>query len=285
MVPSRLVLLGHPVAHSLSPRFQQAALDAAGLAVRYEALDVPPTTLAATLAALAGERAGGNVTIPHKHAVADACHARSPLAERVGAVNAFRHDDAGRLIGHNTDVAGARAAIATVLSADEPPARVVVLGAGGAAAAVLVALEQLDAREVVVAARTGSTAEAVVAHVGSRARVMPFDAEAPTADCAAALACADLVINATSIGLRDDAMPASPAALAPRAAVLDLVYRPGETAWVRAARAAGHRAEDGLRMLVEQGAEAFAWWFGAAPDRDAMWRALEPRDPVRGPTL
>jgi shikimate dehydrogenase len=85
---------------------------------------------------------------------------------------------------------------------------------------------------------------------------------------------ADLVVNATSIGQRDDALPVDPGLLRPEAAVLDLVVRPGETAWVRAALARGHRAAGGLVMLVEQGALAFERWFGFAPDRDAMWAAV-----------
>jgi shikimate dehydrogenase len=93
----------------------------------------------------------------------------------------------------------------------------------------------------------------------------------------AAVRNADLVINASPIGMQDNTMPVHPESLASHAAVLDLVYRSGETAWVRACRARGHRADDGLRMLVEQGAEAFRCWFGVEPDRDAMWSALERR--------
>jgi shikimate dehydrogenase len=85
---------------------------------------------------------------------------------------------------------------------------------------------------------------------------------------------ADLVVNATSVGLRDDELPISPDRLRKDAALLDLVYRPGETAWVRAARESGRRAADGLTMLVEQGALAFERWFGVAPNREAMWAAV-----------
>ncbi len=268
--PSALVLLGHPVAHSLSPLFQQAALDAAGLAVRYTARDTPPALLAATLHDLARARAGGNVTIPHKEAVYAACRHRTPTAERTGAVNTFWHDESGALVGHNTDVAGVTVAIRTVLGASSPPAlRVALLGAGGAAASVVAALTDLDVPELRIVARTRARAEALAARFPGTARVMD-DAESAVRE-------ADLVINATPVGLSDDALPLAPHALAPRAAVLDLVCRRGETAWVRACRARGHRAEDGLRMLVEQGAEAFTCWFGMAPDRGVMWQALESR--------
>ena len=307
--PSRLVLLGHPVSHSLSPRFQQAALDAAALPVRYEAVDAPPAQLATTLAALAHERAAGNVTIPHKEAVFAACAVRSDVAVRVGAVNTFAHDAAGRLCGHNTDVAGALAAMRAVLG-PRPPARVVVLGAGGSAAAVLEALRLAGTTHVALAARTLARAEALAARAGLSVttHAMPDGARAPhasvpnagvpnagvpnagarragapsgTTPAAAALRAAlrdaDLVVNTTPRGLTDDALPVEPSALGAHTAVLDLVYRPGETPWVHACRAAGHAAEDGLRMLVEQGAEAWAWWFGVVPDREAMWRVLEPR--------
>src|SRR5512133_543870 len=104
-LPGRLVLLGHPVSHSLSPRFQNAALRAAGIPLRYEALDVAPDALAATLSELAGQHACGNVTIPHKEGVAALCVRRSALAQRCGAVNTFWHED-GDLVGDNTDVGG-----------------------------------------------------------------------------------------------------------------------------------------------------------------------------------
>jgi shikimate dehydrogenase len=297
--PSRLVLLGHPVSHSLSPRFQQAALDAAALPLRYDAVDTPPEQLTTTLAVLAHERAVGNVTIPHKEAVFAACAIRSDVAVRVGAVNTFAHDEAGRLCGHNTDVAGALGAMRAVLG-PRPPARVVVLGSGGAAAAVLEALRLAGTTHVALAARTLARADALAARVGLPVTThpMPDGASVPSASVRsanarsagapsaiapaaaalrAALRDADLVVNTTPRGLTDDALPVEPSALGAQTAVLDLVYRPGETPWVHACRAAGHAAEDGLRMLVEQGAEAWAWWFGVVPDREAMWRVLEPR--------
>jgi shikimate dehydrogenase len=110
-----------------------------------------------------------------------------------------------------------------------------------------------------------------------RARLLAarFGAVVEVVDSAAqALDGAALVVNATPVGLKDDALPVPVAALPPAAAVFDLVYRANETAWVRAAREAGHRAADGEGMLVEQGALSFERWFGVAPDRGAMWRAL-----------
>jgi len=280
--PTQLVLLGHPVAHSLSPRFQQAALDASGRAMRYIAHDVPPETLRHTLRALRTAGAAGNVTVPHKEAVFAACNAYTPMAERVGAVNTFRHDAQGRLIGHNTDVAGVQAALRALLGGDAPPpTRVVVLGAGGSAGAVLVALAALNDVRIVIAARSPQRAEQLAQRLRMDVTVLAHDVHEPSIALRAALASASLVVNTTPVGLRDAQQPIACEWLGVQTAVLDLVYRTGETAWVQACRARGLRAQDGLHLLVEQGAHAFAWWFGTPPDREAMWDALEPRPHTR----
>jgi shikimate dehydrogenase len=258
------VLLGHPVAHSLSPRFQNAALERAGLALRYEALDVPPGQLTATLATLARERAAGNVTIPHKLAVAGACRRLSAVAQRVGAVNTFWHED-GALIGDNTDVAGFDAMARQLLGDRPADLRVLLLGAGGAAAAVCTAVAGWAGARLMVWARRPEGAQALAARFRSVSVVLDPAAAAPSAD---------VVVNATPVGLADDAQPVAVDHLSRDAAVMDLVYRAGETAWVRAARAAGHRAADGREMLIAQGAHAFERWFGIAPDIAVMRRAL-----------
>lgn len=262
--PGRLVLLGHPVAHSLSPRFQNAALRAAGIPLEYEALDVPPDALDATLAALAAVDGAGNATIPHKERLYAACARRSAVAERAGAVNTFWYED-GQLVGDNTDVGGIRTAVAELLGGEPRGVVVGVLGAGGAAAGVLAAVESWAGCRAIVHNRTPERAAALCAR---------FSSVAQCGDVARIGGEAELVINATSIGLHDDCLPMPIESLRPTAAVFDLVYRPGETALVRGARAHGHRSMDGLPMLVEQGALAFERWFGIAPDRDAMWRAV-----------
>lgn len=264
--PSRLVLLGHPVRHSLSPLFQNAALRHLGLPLAYEVLDVPPDALPATMRALAGERAAGNVTIPHKQRAFALCGWRTPLAERAGAVNTFWVDDGGALAGDNTDVGGFDALAALVLGAPPRALRVALLGAGGAAAAVLAAVERWPGCEVTLCNRSGERLRRLAAR-------FPVVTRTATEAAAAVRGCA-LVVNATPVGLEDDAMPVPVAALEPRAAVADLVYRRGETAWVRAARGRGHEAADGLVMLVEQGALAFERWLGCPAPRDVMRRAL-----------
>ena len=264
-LPGRLVLLGHPVAHSLSPRFQNAALRAANIPLEYEALDVPSADLDATLAELAESRASGNVTIPHKESVAARCRRRSPLADRCGAVNTFWHED-GALVGDNTDVGGVDAIALALLGESRATARVALVGAGGSAAAVLAAVERWGSATVRLYNRNVERARVLASRFGSSVEVV--------GSVARALEGATLVVNATPVGLHDDGVPVPIEALPREAAVFDLVYRSHETAWVRAARHAGHRAADGEGMLVEQGALSFERWFGIEPDRNAMWHAL-----------
>lgn len=261
--PGRLVLLGHPVAHSLSPRFQNAALRAAGIPILYEPLDVAPGDLDRALDTLRAVDAAGNVTIPHKEAVAAKCDDLTPVARRAGAVNTFWLER-GRLTGDNTDVGGFQAALAELGAAW--PRRVALLGSGGGAAAALAALEGRPDVRVRVYSRTPERTQKLCD------RFAAFATAAHTVE--EAVNGADLVVNATPVGLSDDSMPVDPDGLDTRAAVLDLVYRPGGTAWVRAARARGLAASDGTTMLLEQGALAFERWFGVSPDRQVMREAL-----------
>lgn len=272
--PTRLVLLGHPVSHSLSPIFQNAALKSAGISASYDALDVAPAALDGVLRDLARAGVAGNITIPHKEAVAEACFKRTDLAQRVGAVNTFWHEK-GKLIGDNTDVAGARVAIAALINAPpaggeqrdtKSPLRVTILGAGGAAAALLVALESFAPVAITVWARTRDRARAIAARVNIKVTIAN--------DVNSAVADADLVINSTPIGLTGTDLPVAIAALKQSARILDLIPRAAETEWLRACRAQGHVCEDGMRMLIEQGAASFERWFHIVPDRASMWRSL-----------
>jgi len=259
-LPGRLVLLGHPVAHSLSPTFQNAALERARLPLRYELIDVHPDHLAATLDDLVAQNAAGNVTIPHKEGVAQRCDRLTPLAERVGAVNTFWVDDAA-LVGDNTDVGGFLQLLEVTAPNVDRTRPVAVLGAGGAAAGVLAALEQAGFADVAVHARTASRAAALCER-------FTFTRTAPTVG--EVIANAALVVNATPAGLDGSAVPFEVTGLAGDAVVLDLIVRRDETPLVRAARARGHRAAGGLEMLLAQGALSFERWFGVTPDWDAM---------------
>lgn len=265
--PERLVLIGHPVSHSLSPVMYDAALAAAGRDMRYEALDVVPENLEQALAELARQNCAGNFTIPHKKAALRLMRECSALARQAGAVNTFRRDEAGGFVGDNTDVAGFNEMVLEALSEIPEGARVAVLGAGGAATAVLTALGMWS----------GATAS-VHARDLARATAMRMRHSVVTRACSMrdpCLADADIVVNATPIGLNgSDEHPAELERLTPHAVVFDLVYGSRETAWVREARARGHRAFDGLSMLLHQGVAAFEFWFGEPPDRAVMWEAL-----------
>lgn len=263
--PARLVLLGHPVAHSLSPRIQNAALDSAGIPLRYEALDVHPDDLERTASDLVGANAAGNVTIPHKIAFGWLCDELTMIAEQAGVVNTW-WVDGGRLVGDNTDVFGTHAAAQEVLGHTPYHERVALIGTGGAAAGVLAAVASWPRSSARVYGRNRDRMETLCAQFPDVARASSVVREA--------LLEATLVINATPVGLHDDEFPIPPDLLPPEVAVLDLVYREEETAWVRAARARGHRAADGLTMLLEQGALSFERWFGMNADRVAMRGAV-----------
>ncbi|HKW11595.1 MAG TPA: hypothetical protein VJO33_14515, partial [Gemmatimonadaceae bacterium] len=168
--PGRLVLLGRSLGHSLSPHFQNAALEKARLPLRYEMLDVPASALDETLEQLASVGAAGNVTIPYKEKVFEACDRLTTLAEQVGAVNTFWFER-GELVGDNTDVFGFNAAVRSLLG-DAPSGKTVgVLGAGGAAAAVLAAVASWPESRALVFNRTTSRAEALCARFSSVAHV------------------------------------------------------------------------------------------------------------------
>jgi len=266
----KLAVVGHPIGHSLSPAMHRAALDALGRPdVSYEAIDVTPDDLAGALVRLRDAGfVGLNVTLPHKSSVIAHLVSIDDAARAIGAVNTLSLDAKG-WVGTNTDVIGlARSLAESRVEIDG--ARVVVLGAGGAARASVVALA--PAREVVVVARRREAATSVAA-LHPHGRVSTFDAlEEPFAST-------DLVIQASSATLGADAdvfVRALPlASLASRAVVVDLVYRPRETVLLAAARAHGLKVVDGVGMLVHQGAASLERWIGRAPSVEVMRAAVE----------
>lgn len=264
-LPGRLVLLGHPVSHSLSPVFQNAALRAAGIQLTYEAVDVIPTDLRALLRRLREVDAAGNVTIPHKAAVHASCDEMTDISARVGAVNTFWFES-GLLHCDNTDVGGFDAAARALVGEEVVGARVLILGCGGGAAAALAAIEQWPGARAGIVARNAAGAARLARRFRDVARI--------ETSVDAAVKEATLVVNATPIGQHDDERPLDVKIIPRRAAVMDLVYRRGGTPWVKAARRRGNRAADGLPMLLEQGALSFRRWFDIEPDREAMRQAL-----------
>ncbi len=258
--PLRLAVIGHPIAHSLSPRMHSRALEVLGVAGSYTALDVAPDALVGLVAQVrSGALDGVNVTIPHKVAVIPLLDELSEDARATGAVNTLVRDGA-RLVGENTDVGGLlRALGAQGVSVRERS--VVILGAGGAARAAAAAARRQDAREIVIVARDRERALSLIA--GPQEHAITFDDPAALRD---ALGRAELLLQASSATMGPDAdafvagLPLQ--ALADDAVVVDLVYRPRETALLRVCRARGLRALDGVEMLVWQGALALARWLG-----------------------
>lgn len=265
--PGRLFLIGHPVAHSLSPLMQNAAIEAAGLEATYEAIDVSPDALATKLDDMRAMRAAGNFTVPHKRPAMRHMQKCTSVAMRAGAVNTFWVDENSELAGDNTDVTGFAGMVNAVLSDIPAQARVAIIGAGGAAAAVVTAVEAWPSATVTVHARDLSRAVAI--RMRHSVVVRACSMRDPC------LGDADIVVNATSLGLAAaDSLPVELDRLAPGAVVLDLVYGRDETKFVRAARERGHVAADGLLMLLHQGAAAFERWFGTPPNKEVMWAAL-----------
>ncbi len=265
-----LALLGDPVDHSLSPRFQNAALRAADLDAVYVPLRCDAAVLPGLLRGIALAGGGGNITLPHKTAAARVLDEAAPAVVRTGACNTFWLEN-GRIHGDNTNVEGFTAA-ARALIGSPAGARVLVLGAGGAARAAVAALLSARADAVHLLNRSASRARAVAAALDPRGRRVTVLDDPQRLEREGY----DLVVNATSLGLAaDDPHPLALDFPARVGAVLDLVYRPGGTAWVQEARARDLVAADGTEMLLNQGVASFRRWFpDAAPDVDAMRLAL-----------
>jgi len=264
-------VIGAPIGQSLSPAIHNAAFAATALDWLFAAFPVPPGQAPAALVGMRALGLGGlSVTMPHKADVAGAVDVLTSAAERLHAVNTVVPRPDGRLEGHNTDGGGF---IDSLLDAGVEVAgrQCVVLGAGGAARALVVALADSKAAEVVVVNRTAGTAHVAAALAGDRGRVgTPADIPG-----------AELVVNATSVGMGSTELPTDPHALQPGQVVADIVVHPLDTAFLQAARAAGATTVDGLGMLVHQAARAFTLWTGVAAPvdvmRDAARAAVEAR--------
>jgi shikimate dehydrogenase len=250
----RYGLIGEHIAYSASPAMMTAAFAALGLPHRYALVDIPATEVTDAVAELRRADAGGaNVTTPHKRLVASLMDELSSDAQRVGAVNCIVREG-GRLVGHNTDLPALVAELRTL--APGGPGRAIVLGGGGAAGAVLLALEDAGAREIVSLTRSDGT----------------------WARMADELSRSDLVVNATPVGTGAEETPVPAALHRPDLAVLDLVYRPSPTRLVRDARAVGAPARAGGGMLLGQAIRSLELWLGVpAPVpvmRDALMRSV-----------
>lgn len=271
--PRLCALLGDPVHHSLSPLLHNAAFAHEGLNAVYAALRVTAPNLHGLLRGLTDAGAAGNVTLPHKQSVANALDHATPAVKRTGACNTFWVDD-GRLAGDNTDVIGFTRAAGELVGGSLRSMRVLVLGAGGAARAVVAALSEAGADSAVIVNRSPLRARQL-------AEVFAADSLQLTAvdrDRLPALGGFDLAVNATSLGLSPgDPLPLEIGEAPPFRFAMDLVYSRDETRWVHGLRECGVTAADGGEMLLQQAAAAYARWWGRdaplAVMRDALRQA------------
>lgn len=263
-------VIGSPIRHSLSPVLFNAAFAAAGLDWAYVAFDVAEGRGAEAIRACRTLGIEGmSVTMPHKAVAAATVDVATPRAAALGAVNCV-HRVGSELHGDNTDGPGFVAALVAATGLDLADRRAVVLGAGGAARAIVHALGEAGVADVAVLNRTPAAAEVAAALVPGRARVGGPDD----------LASADLVVNATSVGMaRTDRpgsereLPLAPDLLGPLHVVADIVYHPRRTALLTAADERGATIVEGLGMLVHQAAGQFERWTGTPAPLDAMWTA------------
>jgi shikimate dehydrogenase len=275
----RCGVIGYPLAHSISPRFQQPAFDSLGLDVSYRAYETPPDVLEDFFAALRRDDwLGCNVTIPHKQGALALVDEVTEEARLIGAVNTVIKASDGRLIGDNTDAAGFLRALTGDAGWSPDGQEAVLLGAGGAALAVAVALLRAGLTRLWLANRTAGRAEALAQTLRrsfgqARLEVVALDPAALRRP----LEGAGLLVNSTSVGMAHGPAPSETpipiTLLGGHLLVYDLVYNPAETPLLHAARRAGAPTQEGLPMLIYQGALAFERWTGRPAPVELMMAA------------
>ncbi len=276
--PDRYGLVGHPVAHSRSPLIHTVFARQTRQNLTYELLDAAPHAFETAVRGFGAAGGKGlNVTVPHKEAAFALCDETSAAAQKAGAVNTISIKG-GRLRGDNTDGVGFIRDVTVNQHQRLGGARIIVLGAGGAARGIVGPLLAEQPAELTIANRTKERAEEIVAQfAGSLLGVCGFDE-------LAALPPFDVLINATSAGLKGETPPFPGTLIAPESFCYDLVYGSGDTPFVTWAKAQGAaRAVQGWGMLVEQAAESFAIWRGIRPDtkpllkQSARWTSHRPQ--------
>lgn len=281
--PIRLGVFGAPVAHSLSPQMQNAALEDSGLEMRYARFQIAPGELQAALQLLPRlDFIGVNLTVPHKIPALALLDELDDNARKIGAINTIKVDR-GKLRGFNTDGRGFAHAVREEFSVDLRDLRILVIGAGGAGRAIAFQCAKENCERLVIVNRDLEKAKQLADELraffigprvlGPVARLQAIDLD----DSAVRfqIANADLVVNATPLGLnRGDPTPIPARLLAPHLMIYDTVYSGDPTAFVAGAVEAGARAANGLSMLLHQGALAFEIWFDRAAPIEAMRQAL-----------
>lgn len=271
-------IFGYPLSHSLSPAIQQAAFDYHKIDARYLGWETPPDDLSSQVAKLRDDLyLGANVTIPHKEQVMQYLDRVDDMARSIGAVNTIAKE-AGQLVGYNTDAFGFIKSLRDGSGLEPRGKRVLLLGAGGAARAAAYALAQEGVAGLIIANRTVSRAESLAVEIG---RILPDVRAMATSDpdLSEVARNADLIVNATSMGMRhtevEDQTILSAHVIAPSSVVYDMVYNPPETPLMLEARRAGATVVGGLSMLIHQGAAAFQRWTGKEAPVSVMMEAGE----------
>ena len=276
-MPKRVVLLGHPVSHSLSEALQRAAFAASDIDATYEPIDTPTLALADAVESLrGGEYLGASIGVPHKDRVVPMLDRLTDEAQRTGAVDTVTKDGT-QLVGHNTEVLGFRPALDALVGSQKMPKAAVVLGAGGGARAVVQTLIGAGFLSVVVFNRHLHRAERLVKHFSRSSSHMDLRAK-PWHESVieAELAKTDILVNASSVGRDPEQSPLTAELLPPDILVLDLHFVPQETKLMKDALAAGAtRVMNGDVMLVGQSARAFELWTGEKAPIDVIRQQLE----------
>lgn len=281
--PVRLGVFGDPVAHSLSPRMQNAALKTCKIDMQYARFQISPDELRSALDLIRELNfVGVNLTTPHKIAASKLMDEIDDNARRIGAINTVKIDNA-KLRGYNTDGKGFARAVRQEFAVDLRDLKVMILGGGGAARAIALQCARENCERLVIANRTFATAQKLAEELREyfagprvlgpvpRLQVIPWEEVAIRFQ----IAQLDLIVNATPLGLnRSDPSPIPARLLAPHLMIYDTVYREGRAPFVSAATEAGARAANGLAMLLYQGALAFEIWFEREAPIEAMREAL-----------
>ncbi len=256
-------VIGDPVRHSLSPRLHNAGFAALGLDWFYVACPVAKGQAAQAIEAMRTLGIEGlSVTMPHKKSVAVAVDDLSPTAAKLGAVNCVRRDG-DRLVGENTDGIGFVDSLRSQLQMDPDGLTIVIVGAGGAARSIALAMAEHGAR-VGIFNRTATSAEEVVEIVGAASSVVQEEA----------IRDADVIVNATPLGMSNDSLPFDPSLLSKGQSLIDLIYEPEKTALLLEAESLGVKTLNGVGMLLHQAGAQFQLWTGCEPPLREMAQAV-----------